>query len=149
MMKMRLSLGALILAGCTVMPQEPSGHALLGIAEFQTTETDTLTTIVGVDAQGATVGRLELFHGVFEMSEQWREAPERLNPWVDGRKFRMDVRGQTLVWETPGYGNNTSMPAPSSSLWAIRAFVADPHVKSVLLDWNIGFRRFDVLPPSE
>ena len=45
-----------------------AGNAALGIARFTSSETATRSTVVGLDAAGKEVGRLDLVHGRFTLS---------------------------------------------------------------------------------
>ena len=122
-------------AGCvgTTVP-DSSGNAGLGIAEFQVTDTAELTTIIGRDADGAQVAKLDLIHGHFISGDEYGGQE------IDGRKLDVDVHGQSTMWETIGYSDTTHMPALPSSLSAVAAFVADDHVRPILARWNVGWR---------
>jgi hypothetical protein len=135
-------IGLLVMgAGCSatgpIAPLAP-GNEALGIAEFRVDETADLTTIVGVDAAGYQVARLDLVHGRYVLAAD-TESPFA-GQEVDGRRMTMDVLGQKTKWETIGYSPTLQMPAMPAAHWALGAFVADPHVKPILAQWQIGFK---------
>lgn len=109
----------------------------LGIARYSVQESPTTTTVIGLDADGVEVGRLELTHGVFTLSEPFTE--DYTTPAVNGRKLSVDVLDQKMRWETAGYEPVLHMPAHPSQDWAVAVFLADSHVKPVLDRWGIGF----------
>ncbi|HKX13286.1 MAG TPA: hypothetical protein VJP40_09050, partial [bacterium] len=100
--------------------------------------TPTLTTITAYDSQGQQVGRLELFHGRFEMSESFVEGRE--DPWVTGRRLEVSALGQKLQWETEGFAPTLELPAHPAGQSALAAFLQDARVASVLEGHGIGFQ---------
>ena len=97
MLSIRLVVGLSVLAAACEGDSGPTklpGNAALGVAEFQVNATDQLTTIVGVDAQGNEVARLDLVHGRFIPT------PTEGDPYdsheVDGRKLTIAIQGQAL-----------------------------------------------------
>ncbi len=119
-----------------------SGNAALGIAKFETQDTATKTSVVGLDAKGGEVGRLDLVHGRFALTDQFKDDyPGQAE--VDGRKMDVTLQGKRhFVWETAGYEPVLHMPAHPPSETKLAAFLADPHVKPVLDHWQIGFDPF-------
>ncbi len=116
-----------------------SGNTALGIAKFEIADTANKTSVVGLDEQGQEVGRLDLVHGRFTLSGQFKEDYPG-TPEVDGRKLDVSIGGKPqLIWETAGYEPTLHMPAHPASLSTLAAFLADPHVRPVLEHWQIGF----------
>lgn len=139
------SIGWVILAmtmGCGQEPveEETTGNAELGIATFEVREEGDLTTILGLDARGDEVGRLELTHGRFALSPYF--AADYATPEVDGRRLTVTVQGQRFNYETEGYAPLLAMPAHPASHWAVASFLDDPHVAPVLDRWQLGFEAF-------
>ena len=123
-------LGALTLAmGCTggAPHAQRDGNALLGITRFVTQDVANRTIVLGIDAAGREVGRLDLFHGRFTLSETFADgAPDRD---VDGRKLDVFLAGQQkLAWETPSYEPVLRLPAHPASEWRLAAFLDDPDI---------------------
>ncbi len=135
------SIGILGLAmGCsgTTGPEISAENAALGIAKFEVNDSQTLTTVVGRDAKGQEVARLDLTHGRFELSGNFRDDYDHLA--VDGRRLHVEVGAQKLHWETEGYDPTLQMPAHPASNARLAAFLEDAHVKPVLDRWQIGFQ---------
>ncbi len=127
--------------GCSgdVAPEAASGNAALGIAKFEVNDTAGKTSVIGRDAAGSEVGRLDLVHGQFTVSEQFKDSYPG-EPRIDGRKMEVTLRGvKHLVWETAGYQPTLQLPAHPVNEATLAAFLADPHVKPVLDHWQIGF----------
>ncbi len=118
------------------------GNAALGIARFEIKDTPTLTSVVGRDESGVEVGRVELVHGRFTLSEVFAEG--YADPNVDGRRLHVTVQGQEMQFETVGYAPLLRLPAHPSSQDAIAQILADPHVKPVLDHWKLGFKGAEV-----
>jgi len=134
--------------GCTGAPHVPdSPNERLGIARFEIRETADSATVIGRDAEGQDVGRLDLHRGRFALSRTFAEGYD--DPLVDGRKLAVRVRQQSLDWETEGYAATRALPAHPPSQWAIAAFLEDPHVKPILENWGIGFQAADAPSPYQ
>lgn len=114
-----------------------TGNQALGIDRFAVDESSSNVVITGLDTEGAEVARLELVHGVFTLSEMFKD--DYATPTVDGRKLSLDVGEQKMRYETAGYEPLMSLPAPRSEDWKIAEFVHDPHVAPILAKWSIGF----------
>src|SRR5688500_9020743 len=106
---------ALVTAGCALGGAAPTGEARagnaeLGIAEFQVLETATRTSVIGLDAAGSEVARLDLVHGRFELTGIFRDDHDA--PVVDGRKLDVSIHGEKqMFWETKGFGPVLHLPA--------------------------------------
>ncbi len=118
---------------------EARGNAALGIARFEITEGPELTTVVGLDADGAEVGRLELVHGTYTMSSVFSEQYDGPQPVVEGRRMTVNVGSQEMKYESRSFEPVMQLPAHPMSHLAIARFVEDPHVKGVLTKWKLGF----------
>ena len=125
--------------GCTPEPpvQPQGGNVQLGIREFVIDEQPDRVTVLGLDASGREIGRLDLVRGMFTLSPPF--ADDYDTQQVDGRKLTVTVKGQRMNWETAGYEPVLNMPAQPASRWAIAAFLRDPFVKPILDRWKIGF----------
>jgi hypothetical protein len=110
----------------------------LGITGFEIRESPQRTTVVGRDAAGREVGRLELVRGRFTPSGIFAEDHEGV---VDGRTLEIRVLDQTLRWETEGFAPALALPPHPPGQWAIADFVEDEVVAPVLARWGIGFAR--------
>jgi len=121
-------------------PDEPSalrGNAALGIADFEIDDTPTRTRVVGLDENGVVVGQLDLVHGRFALTGIFREDYETAE--VVGRDLRVEIAGQQLIWQTAGFQPTLHMPAHPPGREKLAAFLDDPHVRTVLERWRIGF----------
>lgn len=119
-------------------PDESSGNAALGIAQFTVDDAADQTTITGLDSDGAEVGHLTIVHGRFALSELYADDYPGVSE-VDGRKLDVEILDQKMRWETAGYDPVLHLPAPPRANWAIAAFINDPHVKPLIDRWQIGF----------
>ncbi len=96
------------------------GNAALGIAKFETIDTADKTTVIGLDAKGQEVGRLDLVHGQFALSKNFQDDYPGESE-VDGRKIDVAMHGQhRYALEKKGY--ERPAPAcrrtpPASSTW--------------------------------
>jgi hypothetical protein len=72
--------------GCAAPPD--TGNARLGISKFRIDETAERTTVVGLDARGQTIARLELVHGRFVPDQDYGPGYQGT---IDGRKLDVDV----------------------------------------------------------
>ncbi len=115
-----------------------TNNAALGIARFVTEETDLVTTVIGFDANGVEVGRLELVHGRFVPdpdSYEYIGSEE-----VDGRSVKVNMQdGTQFLWQNIGYHPTMTIPALDDGTPMLKAFVAEPIVKQVMADWKWGF----------
>src|SRR5262245_16064903 len=107
-------LSLLLVCGGCAGPDATEGSRL-GIAHFETFETDEITTVIGRGDDGLEIGRLELVHGRFVLSDNFAEGYD--NRSVVGRKLTVAVAGQVMQWETEGFSPTLSLPAhpPSQS----------------------------------
>lgn len=110
----------------------------LGVAKVDVEETPTLTTITGWDPEGREVGRIELVHGLFELSGIFVDNSDE--PLVMGRRLEVIVLGQRLHWETEGFAPTLGLPTHPDSQWALAAFLEDLRVIPLLERWGIGFQ---------
>jgi len=135
----------MLLSGCSSDPASgvPSDRVgALGIVEFQVEDSADETTVVGVDADGQEVGRLELIHGRFALTPMFQDDYPG-QPEVDGRKMDVTIFGtKRFVYETAGYGPVMNMPAHPPGEEQLNAFLEDPQVKPILENWGIGFEPF-------
>lgn len=131
------------LAGCSTTP-DSGGNEALGIARFEVQETADRSTIVGLDDADQVVAQVDLIHGRFTLTEQFRADYD--TPTVEGRKLDVKVGGKTLVYETAGFDPVLHMPAHPVGSEALATFLDDPHVKPLLDRWQLGF---DALPDDE
>ncbi len=123
-------------------PELASGNAALGIAKFAVEDGAHKTSVVGLAADGQEVGRLDLVHGRFALTEIFKDDYPGESA-VDGRKLDVTIRGtKKAVWETAGYEPSLHMPAHPPSEVELAAFLADPHVKPLLDQWGIGYEPF-------
>lgn len=130
--------GLVLLVGCADTElATSSGNAELGIASFTVQDTDYKTTVTGLDASGAVVGRFELVHGLFTLSSMFAE--DYATPQIVGRKLDVDVRGEQMTWETGGFEPVMHLPPHPDFESSLPVFLEDPHVKVVLERWGIGF----------
>ena len=142
---------ALLVAGCSKEDQRPGplgaqrASSALAIAAVRAEETASRSSVVAFDAAGGEVGRLELIHGPFTLSEEFREESQALE--VDGRKLDVSVLGDRLVWETAGYEPVLQLPAHPAGHGKLAAFLDDPRVKPVLDTWKIGFAGSPLVEP--
>src|SRR5262245_6496096 len=114
----------LVVLGIGCSEPVPSGNAALGISEFRVEDTPTRTRVVGLDAEGLEVARLDLVHGRFALSGIFRE--EYGVPEVDGRKLDVTIRGEDMMtWETAGYEPTLHLPS-SLAPPTLRAFLDEP-----------------------
>jgi len=122
------------------VPAEPASP--LGIVEFQVEDRADKTTVVGVDAAGEEVGRLELIHGRFGLTPMFQDDYPG-QAVVDGRKMDVTIFGEKrFTYETAGYGPVMNMPPHPPGEEDLNAFLEDPHVKPILDNWGIGFQPF-------
>jgi hypothetical protein len=133
-MRSRWSLALAFVSACAASPDDAP---TLGIARFDVRETAEVSTVVGTDAQGREIARMELVHGPFTLTGIFAE--NAAEPHVMGRKLDVLVLGQQMHWETAGFQENLHMPPHPASHWAVAAFLADGHVKPVLDEWKVGF----------
>lgn len=126
-------------AGCetTELPERDVGNEALGVARFVVDDSASRTTVIGLDAAGSEVARLELVHGRFTLSPPFVEDYD--TPEVSGRKLHVVAKGQETNWETAGYDPVLHLPAPPSGSDMLVTFLDDPHAKVVLDRWQIGF----------
>ena len=125
----------------------PEGNETLGIVKFVEEEVGDQTTLRGLDADGNEVARLDLVHGRFKVTPPFTD--EYLTSEVDGRKLDVEALGQKLYWETAGFEPVLHMPAHPPTQWALAAFLADPHAKRILDQWQIGFEPFQGVGDGE
>lgn len=127
----------LALGACaTDEAQVPAGNDALGIASFRTVEVADRTSVIGVDAAGAEVARVDVTHGIFTVSPRF--ADDFATPQIDGRRLEVNLRGEHLAWETEGYDANLSLPALERP--SLATLIEDSHVAEVLAQWQIGFQ---------
>src|SRR5215831_9210543 len=122
------ALVVIIGVGCNTPTLEP-GNSELGIARFVTTETNELTTIVGLDSADDVVARVDLVHGRFRLGDEYEE---RAGSFDTGRKLTVSIAGETFEWETIGFTDNSQMPALPRELGRVTALLADEHVQLTL-----------------
>lgn len=127
-------------AACTTnSPSTDVGVEELGIAHFSVSETPTATTIVGLDANNKEVARVELVHGPFALTGQFKEDYPGVSE-VDGRKLDVTLDGKhALVWETAGYEPTLHLPAHPPSAGPVAALLDAPEVAALLAHWQIAF----------
>jgi len=101
--------------------QVPRGSSALGIDEFAIDETATMTRVRGLDAGGREVGRLELVHEHFKLTGIYRDDYDTAE--VDGRRLRVAIAGQELVWETAGFEPTLHLPAHPEGHSRLAAFL--------------------------
>lgn len=125
-------------AGCAE-PQTSTvtSTTALGISKLSVDENASVTTIVGVDAQGQEVARVELVHARFTLTPPFTE--DYVTPEVDGRKLDISVQGQQMHWQTAGFEPVLELPAPPNNEWAITMLLQEPIVHTTLARWQIGF----------
>lgn len=133
----------LVLGGCAAESSD-SSH-VLGIEQFETVDHGNVTSIIGLDASGAEVGRVEILHGVYAASPEF--ADDFSSPTVDGRTLTVKVGAQSYHWETEGYAPTLSLPAAPGKMVAIGTFLEAPEVVGVMNRWGIGFEHFVAEPP--
>jgi hypothetical protein len=105
------------------------GNDALGIAEFETTETETDLHIRGVDVDGNTVAEYKIHIGMVEL-----EDPDEQRT-VYGRRAEMSVAGTRYVRSGEG------IDPINLVLWGDESdeLVLDPYVSSVLGRWGIEY----------
>ncbi len=139
------AIGLMVLGvGCSgdAAPGANSGNAALGIASFAVEDSAMKTSVIGLAADGQEVGRLDLVHGRYALTELFKEDYPGESE-VDGRKLDVTLhQTKKLIWETAGYEPVLHMPAHPRSELELAAFLADPHVRPVLDHWGIGFEAF-------
>ncbi len=137
-----IALGAGCASGDDTSPQPEPGNAELGIERFQVVETQELTTIVGFDAAGAEIARLELTHGRFKPTGIYVEelgANERI-----GRKVDVRVQDRSGGYQIGNLEESVMhMPPIPRQDAKIGVFLADPHVKPILGKWKLGWQTVD------
>ncbi len=134
-----LILGCVVFAGCVeTSTSKDVGNPALGIVEFKVEETDTKTSVSGLNEQGLEVARMDLVHGEFALTGPF--VSDYDTAVVVGRKLDVNIQGQQLVWETAGFDPTLQMPAHPADQVYVAAFLADAHVSSILQRWEIGFR---------
>jgi hypothetical protein len=124
----------LLAVGC-VSPAPTPGP--LGIVSFEVRETTDTSTVIGRDADGREVGRLDLYRGPFTLSGVFAEDHD--DPYVVGRRLSVRVLDQELSWETEGFTPTMGLPAHPASHAALAAFLDDPRVKPILERSGIAF----------
>jgi hypothetical protein len=124
------------LAGCSTTP-DSGGNEALGIARFEVQETADRSTIVGLDDADQVVARVDLIHGRFTLTGQFRDDYDTAT--VEGRKLDVKVGGKTLTYETAGFDPVMHMPAHPLGTEGLGTFLDDPHVKPLLDRWQLGF----------
>src|SRR5688572_10187273 len=115
------------LLACLAGEDDPPGNSRLGIATFSVSQTETRSTVVGLDSAGTEVGRLDLIHGRFALSGRYRADYD--TDEVVGRRLSVAIAGQELVWETAGFEPTFHMPAHPAGNELLAAFLADDHVR--------------------
>jgi hypothetical protein len=135
---MALALAAL--AGCqagasntehATAEEDPTvGNEALGIAEFETTETENDLVIRGLDGKGETVAEYRIHTGTVELEEDWEARS------VVGRRAEMIIEGRKYVHASEG------MEPISLLFWGHESdeLVQDPYVRRVLARWGITYR---------
>src|SRR5262249_32354700 len=108
-----------------------------GIATLEVEDSADKTRVVAFDAGGAEIGRVELVHGGFTLSDGF-EADYDTSAVV-GRKLDVSFGGDRLVWQTAGFAPTLHLPPHPPGHEALAAFLDEPRVKSVLEAWLIGF----------
>ena len=128
----------LAVVGCTsgqVPGSSAHGNLKLGVVDFQTTETASELSIVGLDATGQEVARIDVQRGKFTISPDWNEG---VAADVVGRKFKLDVQGKTGEYQGVGVDNKLNMPpAPEPQA----TFLHDSYVEPLLSRWGINFQQ--------
>jgi hypothetical protein len=138
-----LAIGGLLLAGMGVGCSTDSGeaddvHQVLGIARFVNEESGIKSAVIGLDADGKEVGRVEIVHGHFALSPQFRD--DYPTAEIDGRQLKASVLGQQLAFEVEGFDPLMQMPGHPPQAWALEQFLTAPEVKPLLDRWGLGFR---------
>jgi hypothetical protein len=103
-------------------------------------------SIIGLDASGAEVGRVEVFHGVYTAEPEF--AVDFSAPTVDGRTLDVKVGSQAYHWETEGYSPTMSLPAVPGRYAKMGMFLEEPEVADALARNGIGFQAFVPPPPA-
>lgn len=135
-----LGLIALSVVACTTSasPEREHREDALGIARFEIEETADRSSVIGLDEAGAPVARLDLVHGRFALTGQFKDDYDTAD--VDGRKLDVTIHGAPrLVWETAGYAPTLHLPAHPPSEVDVATFLASPQAKAVLDRWQIAF----------
>ena len=128
--------GAVVLVGACVSPntstEDPTvGNDALGVAQFQTTESDNELVIKGLDHLGKVVAEYRIYEGMVELQEE-----ESFGQTVEGRRLEMTVAGRKYVRASEG-----TEPV-NLAFWRddSDSFVSDPYVSQVLARWGITYQ---------
>jgi hypothetical protein len=136
--------GFLALSACAVddegtAVEAPAAANSLGITRFTVDESADTTTVTGFNEAGTEVGRLELVHGVFELSPAFADDYPGEGQ-IDGRRVHVFMNGtHRFSYETKGYEPIMRLPAHPAGQRDLAAFLSDPHVKPALDRWGIGW----------
>jgi hypothetical protein len=141
----RSALSVMLLVGaCSTEAPGPSpttGNAELGIVEFRVTETRAEREVIGVDANGATVGRAHLRIGFVEIPD--------IELAGMGRDLEVNVNGERASHVSVGFA---PLSLPYLETAELNTFLLDPYVAHVLAGWQIELATPDpalALAPDE